>query len=163
MKSLFTETISEARNVGVVQDQSIIAYFGKRDGLYIVEWSVAAELARQGLTTTLPAGTYSLKVPPANSATDLSVRIAQFIDAGFIAEACLVQTTQAKAGSGTLTPKVGATSLTAIAGAGLVDDATALSLPAAFASNTAITIVVGTGGVTAGAFTIFLRGYKGRA
>lgn len=159
MVDKLTETIEATKDVGEVQNQSQIAEFGDRMGLAVIEWSVAGELNRTG-ETALPVGTYYLKVPkkPADANDHTWDNFA--IPDNAIYHEIIVDTQVAKAGSGTITPKLGSTSLTAITSQGVTDDS-AKKGTAKISADDTVSIVVATNTVTAGAITIFVRYFLG--
>jgi len=162
-KSLMTETIDGERDVGVVQNQSLYPKYMSRHGVYVFEWSVAAELSRQGLSGTLPNGTYNLPFPAPSDTADTLSDVNQHIRAGDIIQEVVTQTQVAKAGAGTITPDIGGDAMSAIASTGVNDDTAQLAAtPKEITTDAAINVVVAGGGVTAGSFTMFLRVYQGR-
>lgn len=154
-RDLLTETITATKDVGEIQNQFQIAEFDNRMGLITIEWSVAAQMNQDGVTE-LPAGTYYIKTPDVvDNANDAKWANAAVPDNAIYHE-IIVDTHEAKVGSGTITPKLGSTSLTAISSAGVTDDSAKTGTAKLAAADT-ISIVVASDTVTAGAFTIFVR------
>lgn len=150
------QNIEDWKKVEEVQNQTNIAKYGDRAGLITIEVSVAALMAQLGVTA-LPVGTYTIKVPsePANANNNTWDTFA--IPNNSIYEKIVVDTHEAKAGSGTITPKLGATALTAIATIGVKDDTAKVTALTKLTADAEFTIVVASNTVTAGAFTIFIH------
>jgi len=158
-RDLLTETIEATKKLEDVQVQSNIAMFGDRMGLATIEVSVAALMAKLGVTA-LPVGTYYVDVPnDVDNANDHTWAHLAIPDNAIYHE-IIVDTHEAKAGSGTITPKLGATSLTAISAVGVTDDSAKKGTVKLAAADT-VTIVVASDTVTAGAFTILVRYFLG--
>ena len=158
-KDLFTETITETKNLGEVQNQSEIAMYGKRMGLAVIEVDVKALMVQEGVDALL-AGTYYIKVPNVVADANNSTLANMAIPDNAIYHEIIVDTHEAKAGSGTIVLSLGATALTAIDAVGITDDSAKKGTVKLAAADT-IKIVVASGTVTAGAFTVFARFFLG--
>jgi len=163
-KDLLTQTIAEVQNVGEVQNQSTIAMYDARRGSIVIEWSVVGAMVRDSQETDLDVDTYYILAPTGVDDANASTWDNFFVPAGTIITGCTVHTHEAKVGSGTITPKIGAISLTAIGSAGVISDQDLINeqggddhdTPALIAADSEVTIVVAADVVTAGAFTIVL-------
>ena len=132
--------ITDTKDLTTQQDKSIRADRLGQTGQIIADFSVA--MFDEAEAGELAIGTYTMKaVVPKNS----------------IITKVVVNTTVAKAGSGTLTPAIGADTLTAISSAGVNDDTSALaSSPLEVTTEQAITVAVASDTVTAGSFVMYI-------
>jgi len=165
MVDLLTENIDTWKDVGEVQDQSIIAEHGKRSGLIVVEWSVAGEMNRQGVSA-LAVGNYEIQ----DTKGDAIV-----IPAGAILGPALMlrDDHEAKVGSGTITPGIQTDGSTWEAMDNAVGNvaryttdngaSNTFALGYKWAADSGIRVVVASNTVTAGAFTLFIPYYLGNA
>jgi hypothetical protein len=160
---LLTQNIEDWKDVREIQNQVTLAQYGSRHGLYVIEWNVEAEMAIQGVAA-LAIGTYYLKAPQKEASANSSSWDRFFIPAGTLLKTMWVHTHQAKVGSGTITPFIGAagaTNLTAINAAGHNDDTAALVAGDIIVADADFGVVIASNTVTAGGFTVFLEYYLG--
>jgi hypothetical protein len=157
---LLTENIEDWKDVGEIQNQFTKAEYGTRHGIYTIEWNVAAQMNIEGVAA-LAIGTYYLKVPQIEENANTHAFDNFFLPAGTLTKTMWVHTHEAKAGSGTITPSIGADALTAINTAGMTDDTAALVPGDIIATDSDFTVAIASNTVTAGGFTIFLEYYIG--
>ncbi len=159
-RDLLSQTITATKKPVEIQNQSVISRYGARKGEIVIEWSVAATLLENGLTTNLPAGTYYIKAPNKVANANQNSWDRLFVPKGTIITAAHVHTHLAKAGAGTIVLSIGTDALTAIDAAGYVNDTAAVD-PKLVPADADIKVVVGTDVVTAGAFTVVLETING--
>jgi len=160
-RDLLSETITATKDIGEVQNQSRIARYDARHGLYIIEFSVPGLMNREGQVTDLDAGTYYIKAPQGVATAHVNSWDNLFIPAGTIITKVWTHTHVAVAGvTHTITPYIGSDALTAIYAVGVNDDTAELAANL-IAADADVKLVVDTNPVTAGAATIFLEYYIG--
>jgi len=159
MVDTLIETIAATKDIGEVQIGKVVAQLDDCMSLYRIEVDIKALMDQEGVAA-LAAGTYYIKTPKGVDDADEHTWDNFAIPDNFIYHEIIVDTHEAKAGSGTITPKLGSTSLTAINALGVTDDS-AKKGTAKLAADDTISIVIASNTVTAGAFTIFIRGYRG--
>jgi len=158
-RDTLTEAIEANKDLSDVQNQGSVAQFGDRMGLAVVEISVAALMAKLKVAA-LPIGDYTVRVPAGPADAD-GFQFTDFaLPKGAVIGEIMVDTHEVKAGAGTITPKLGDTSLTAVDAVGVTDD-TAKTGKVKLAADAVVTISVTVGTVTTGAFTIFVRYFQG--
>lgn len=167
MVDLLSDSITNAQDLSEIQNQSTKAQYSERHGLWVMEWSVAAQMAINGETTSLTAGTYYLKQPQPESNANVHSWDNFYIPAGTCILNAIGHIHTARAGGTSITPSIGATSLGAT---GALDTTAATDLIAAdlagggapftrgqiIASDSDFKVVT-VGAVTAGAFTIIIE------
>lgn len=129
-----------------------------------IDWTVPGQMALAGQSTDLDAGTYYLKIPVKEADANTQGLRNFCLPKGAVLKKVTVQTHVAKVGSGTITPYLGTSALTAISSVGVVNDDTAAgcnAAPVELTSDTVFKVVVASDVVTAGAFTIYIEFYQG--
>ena len=170
MIDTLVENIAAWKDVGVVQDQSVNAQFGIRQGVIVAEFAVKALMNIAGVTA-LPVATYYINVADSRNAvgstalgTASATRRLSLPDNSILTRVPIVDIHEAKVGSGTITPAIGAVTLAAVTSVGTsVDDGAGdvLVVGRKGAAEEAISMAVATNTVTAGAFTIFIEYLQG--
>ena len=168
MTDKLTETIASTKDLSVGQDQSVIAQYGLRKGVIVVEFSVDEEMAKLGVDA-LPTGTYYKKIadcrePEDGGGSPNVKRNVCLPDNAILLGTPIVDVHKAKAGSGTITPAVGSVTLAAVSSTGVsVDDGAGdvLIRGRKNSADEAISFAVASATVTAGAFTVILEYVQG--
>jgi hypothetical protein len=140
-------TIPATKDQAIVQNRSgnLKDALPGKTGVLVFDWSYDSENDNWDSSDELPAATYTtqFKIPKGAILTEVPI----------------INTWEAKAGSGTITPTLGATACTAIATAGVNVESTAHgTFKAGYeaTSDVALTVVVASNTITAGGFTMYL-------
>lgn len=135
-----TDTAAKYKDLKTPPDVSQIPTDYGQVGYIVATFSVA-QFLKDG-ESALAVGTYTLP---------------QYVPKNCVVSAApIAYHTEAKAGSGTITPSVGATAMTAVSTVQTLNETSKLALGTAFAADTAITVAVASNTVTAGAFTLII-------
>jgi hypothetical protein len=138
-------TIPATKDQTIVQDRSTYSHDRSMPGMLVMDWSYDSEADNWDSSDELPIGTYTTKF--------------KIPDGAILTGTPIVNTWEAKAGSGTITPTLTGVALAAISTAGVAADDGAGDVLVAGYEATAdmdLTVAVATDTITAGGFTIMV-------
>jgi len=160
MVDLLTEQVDATRDDKAQQGGSEIIGLGAGYYLQKAGWSVAFAMAKDGQTTDLDVGTYYLNYVADRSNPNAEDNLC-LPDNAIIIEEPIRQVTEAKVGSGTITPSIGAVGLTAVTSAGVAQESSKMNPVAQLSVDNDWSVAVASAVVTAGAFVYYIRYYLG--